>query len=329
MKYNINKAIRIYTVYILNIYQLIVLYNTSIDEMTENFNLPQRNIEVMPQRDLLNMIAEHMGIDMNNLIDIDIIEIRHGELPLEPQINEVNNNQNDPQNVHDSSIQTHLKKCIDKLKLDKANVKINLTDNELINEIKNYIFNEYKGPDDKKEKSLNTLNKMKKINGNLSKVNINEIEVLKLVWNRINNPINTDKMTIIKENLVDALNDCIIDDNNIHCLQGRMGRIIQCLECADAENIVNLKPLWAIKEELAKYFGKYRNKLYNSLSEKQKKIYNKLADYSDKEKKTIDQINQLMFSKINNKLKSKYVSSGILSLEQYDKMTVPYFAEFK
>jgi hypothetical protein len=321
---NVNIGLRFVMTYLLSIYQLVVIYNSSIINI-DNFrdqniviNEIRRNNNPVGPGDVLRRIADQIGIDLNNLIDIEIIQI-------EPEIinNDVNNNDN--QNVHDTSVQSHITNCINKLKEDPWREKLKLTNTELINEIKKYIFNEYVGSEEKKEKALNTLNKMKKINGQISKLNMTEVDVLKIVWNRINNPINNVNIKNLKENLVLELADSMIDDDQIYCVMGRTSRIIQTLECCDAENILNIKPIWIIKEEISTLFGKYRNKLFNSLSEKNKNIYNKTEGITLKEKKLIDNINNDIKTIINNKLIKKYIDTNILTKQQYFTITDPYF----
>ena len=117
-KLNINKAIRIYSIYIINIYNLILIYNLQVEQIYYNENFEDRpNRAPVPnnfnniQRDLINIIAEQAGIDINNLIDIEIIDIINfnDPVPLAPLP------QNDNQNVHDSTIQTHIINCVNKL----------------------------------------------------------------------------------------------------------------------------------------------------------------------------------------------------------------------
>ena len=134
-----------------------------------------------------------MGLSVTTLQIIDIINF-NDPVPLAPLP------QNDNQNVHDSTIQTHIINCVNKLKEDKYKGKLHLTNDELINEIKHFIFTSYNGANKIKENALNTLNKMLKINGNIAKLNMSENEILKLVWNRIHNPINKQREQIIKEN---------------------------------------------------------------------------------------------------------------------------------
>jgi hypothetical protein len=318
---NINLALRFTMTYVLSVYQLIVIYNESIIPINNpNINIIEENRNQVGPADVLRRIADQIGIDLNNLIDIEIIQIE--QFPL---FNNNEENNNDAQNVHDTSIQSHILNCINRLKEDKYVAKMSLSTNELINEIKKYIFNEYKGAEDKKEKAIISLNKMKKINGQISKLNMTEIDILKLVWNRINNPINAANITNLKDNLVLELADSMIDDDNVYCVQGRASRIIQSLECSDAENIINLKPIWIIKEEIGTLFGKYRNKIYEKLNDTQKTIYNKTSNISKYEEKVINNINNIMYNKINEILRKKYLDTQIINEQQYLKITQPYF----
>ena len=329
---NFNNAIRFGITYLLSVFQLIIIYNASIIE-TETIRPVNNNIFVNEIRrnnnpvgaaDILRQIAEQVGIDLNNLIDIEIVQIEPQFVNVEQEVN----NQNDAQNVHDTSIQSHIVKCIERLKNDPYKNKLSLTNIELVSEIKKYIFNNYDGDDLKKERALNTLNKMKQINGHISKINMTEMDVLRLVWNRINNPINEKQQENMKNNLILELADGMIDEQNAYCIVGRSSRIIQSLECTDTENIINFKPLWIIKEEISNYFSKIRNLLSKKLSKKHKEIYEKFEGISYKEQKIIDKINKIVKNKININLIKKYVDTNILNNKQYNTITKPYFDTF-
>jgi hypothetical protein len=132
-------------------------------------------------------------------------------------------------------------------------------------------------------------------------------------------------MHTIKDNLTIELADSIIDDDNVHCVQGRITRILQSLQNADTEGILNIKPLWVIKEEISSVFGKYRTILWNKLTPETRIIYDK-GNPDEDEQVLIEKINLKLRSQINDYLTKKYVDTEIINLQQYHAITKDYFA---
>ena len=99
------------------------------------------------------------------------------------------------------------------------------------------------------------------INGLYFEGNLTELELLRLVWDRINHPINSSNVDSLKKNLIDQLADCKNGDS-LYCCEGRVMRILQTLEECDNENIVNLRPMWAYRDEIVQKIEKYQKKLF-------------------------------------------------------------------
>lgn len=308
---SLNNTIRFVAIYLLNIYHLIIIYNKRIIEtMGEELDIDLRQHIIQELRiggqplnehDIINRIAQQIGFDINNIIDFQIIQIPNPN----HIINEGGNN--NEQNVHDTSVQAHLTRSID---LIKDKVKVTKTNDEVVNEIKTYIYSNCTNiKNDIKDKAISTLKLMTKVNGFIARINMKELDILNLVWTRITDDINKNNINNLKENLIVNLADCIKEDESGYCLQGRIARIIQSLECLDKEQIVNIKPLYAVKDEIAHQCGKLRNKLYDSLTPEQKNKYNNSND-----SKISDKMKQV----INNKLYKKYVDTNILTSDQYN-----------
>ena len=311
--------------------------------------------------DILRRFIDQAGINLDGLVDIEIIQIEPdglinnqvdngrarrdaqniigGMLPLR-NIGIANNggianiggiannggiihNAADTQNVHDTSVQSHINIAINALK--KCEFKLHLSNGELLNNIRKHILNESKCFDDVKEKALTALKKIKKYNGLLTRLNISELEILHLVWNRIHSACNKDIMNTLKENLTLELADGVIDDDNVHCVQGRITRVLQCLQNADTEGILNIKPLWVIKEEIASIFGRYRQAIYTKLTPERQTIYDKVNP-SKEELLLIEKINLKLRTHLSEYLTKKYVDTEIINVQQYETITKDYFA---
>ena len=319
---NFNDTMRFIIVYLINIYHLILIYNNKIEEVIVIQNggdiINNEVINDVRPIDVLRRFIEQAGINLDGLIDIDIIQI---EMPM-PQDNDVVINNNDTQNVHDTSVQSHITTAINNLKKDTFT--LNLSIEAILIDIRHFILNISKSSDTIKDRALSTLKRINKQNGILTRSETTELEILKLVWDRIHNPVNSTIINTLKENLIIELADAMIDDDSVHCLQGRISRIIQTLECADMEGIVNLKPLWVIKEEMGTVFGKCRNKLYKKLSDQYKEIYDKVNP-TPQETIIINKINIKLKNMIDIYLRKRYVQSEIINENQYFVLTKDYY----
>src|SRR6185295_9520863 len=91
--------------------------------------------------------------------------------------------------------------------------------------------------------ALDVLDQIHNINASHIGTGLSEMEILRLVWQRIKHPLNHAQQNDLKESLAMQLGDCK-PNGVIMCITGRITRVLQSLECIDAENIVDLKPLW-------------------------------------------------------------------------------------
>lgn len=149
-----------------------------------------------------------------------------------------------------------------------------------------------------------------------------ELEILRLVWERINyekNEMNIDNLT---HNLKLALMECM-DENDgqvsVMCREGRISRYVQIFEQSDFEkDIVVLKPLWIYKEEIGhiitenmdnylkqnKVFEKLFNMNENEMTQNRKKRYNK---YLKQILTQIDKYIDEMYKHIINEKELKHI----------------------
>jgi hypothetical protein len=213
-----NNSFRYLMVYLINMYHLILLYNTKIFELDNFINEDLMNgyEEGIRQRpiDILRRFIDQAGINLDGLVDIEIIQIepdggirgipiphqqQQGHQQQQHQAQPIVINPADTQNVHDTSVQSHINIAINALKKCKTGVVI--SDNILVQSIRHHILNESKCFDDIKDKALTAIKKIKKHNGILTRLNISEMEILHLVWNRINADCNKEVFDILKENL--------------------------------------------------------------------------------------------------------------------------------
>ena len=104
-----------------------------------------------------------------------------------------------------------------------------------------------------------------------------------------------------------------VEKNIPVCSTGRMMRVLGSLDKTDAENIVELKPSWAIKEELDSVVNKIRNDELEKCSQNLRKQYDNGEDTPE-----VDAFLDNIKNKVKQKCNDDYVKSGILSEVELD-----------
>jgi hypothetical protein len=201
--------------------------------------------------------------------------------------------------VHDHAIQGTLAQSYGKLKewygrTEYADDTVDST----IKEIKKEIF---------KHKDINiteqayaTLRVMQKFNGRLSGINANELNVLNMVWKRINDPVNTSVKQDLVASLIAQLADASMTLEQSRCLSGRVTRIIQSLQAIDAENIIHISSTEDIQREM---------------SDKVPLLLSKNLDIVEPED---------LKSIVDRELRKDYVETQLLTEEQYLRIVKDY-----
>lgn len=216
---------------------------------------PQADNDRMPLgpfnlRPLFNLgevfFEQHVVDDADDADDavllIDVLENHAGALAMMPV--------NDNTDVHNSQIQSSLRQSLERLQNWYSKVPYPTSASCTYNEIKSYIFNDYKDTLDKKERAYNVVRHMEKHNGTLHSVKLSETRILQMIWQRINSPINQSVKDQLKENLIGLLSDSSIKLDQPYCLVGRITRMVQSLQMLDTEGLVSIKNLQTIHTEL-------------------------------------------------------------------------------
>jgi hypothetical protein len=164
----------------------------------------------------------------------------------------LNFNDNRQTDVHNHQIQESLRKSITLLekwyKGTPKEERINTEDT--FKSIKGYIFGDYQDTLDTKEKAYSTIRHIQKTNGSLASVALTEGEILALVWQRINDPVNKDVQDELRNSLIDQLADSSLRIDASVCLVGRITRMVQTLQSLDKEGLVNIKSTEIISNEI-------------------------------------------------------------------------------
>jgi tetratricopeptide (TPR) repeat protein len=167
--------------------------------------------------------------------------------------------QEDDQSAHDIGVNNTIQASLSKL---KKNTFIKYQYNEIYTKLLH----------DLERSSINNIDKfriqsvLRKITQqqNFKVCGVELKECLTIVCNRIYTQTNKDNVNIILSNLFNELNDCIKDTGEILCLMGIFNRIIHCLNIVD--ELVVIKPTWALREELMRKCCDIRKNLEKKLS---------------------------------------------------------------
>ena len=139
----------------------------------------------------------------------------------------------DPQNVHDSSVNMKIKSSIDTIKgivVDENEI------NENVEECIEHVLS--RSIDEADRKRLNiALSELRKGSYN-GTYNMNEDALLSLIWKRTKHPVNVieNRSSNLKECIVDAIRDMVVDDGRIVCSGGRCARLVASLTYVDHDD---------------------------------------------------------------------------------------------
>lgn len=158
---------------------------------------------------------------------------------------------NDTQNVHDVGVNNSYKVIIS----DLRKIPFTIDKDKTIMEIVSYINK--KGDSEENKRAIKTLRTMNSSNVLITNVNLCELEILSLLWNKINS-LNDDDKKNVKENLITQLSEANEFDN-IVCAKGRVSHCLACLDVLGDKNNQKVLPLWSIKQEMYNKAAKFRN----------------------------------------------------------------------
>lgn len=216
--------------------------------------------------------------------------------------------------VHDHAVQSTITKAVRELQKLYGSVPTE-TD---IDAIKKYIFNGYDGDYKRKEAAYSVLRYMEKHQSRCIELDLTDMDILLLVWARINDPINSNVVEELKSNLTETLSDANITLDSPYCLTGRVTRIVQSLESLDAESIVNIKSTETLKDEMVLKVPHLRDNFFKE-HPSLLPIYN---EDNDKDTTTTLVLKQLQ-DHVTSALKKEYMATGLITGPEFDRIAIP------
>lgn len=122
-----------------------------------------------------------------------------------------------------------------------------------------------------------------------------ESELYKLVWERINCPINQDVKTTMIEKYLEAAHSCKDFED---CTDGRIMRMIECLVYLDTESICHLVPSWYFDEEISTTISNWKSKKFDT---------------------------ETLIRELEEKFHKDYIESGLMTQSYLTKLTSEYY----
>ena len=184
----------------------------------------------------------------------------------------------DKQNVHDHSVVTGLKRVLTKL-AGKSGVnitsKMSNYDIQRIKEaaIDSILMDNTMGPH-QKTNAIETVGALigDHANGTIGTTEVHALALAKDVIDKVGNED-------LRKNLRETLNKQLasaVEGNNVVCSTGRIGRILGTFDgVPELQGEDRIRPIWAVREEIASLAAKVRNDVLQSLDESEVNAYNR------------------------------------------------------
>lgn len=252
-----------------------------------------------------------MKYDIHDHID----EIVQNQKPV-PAFNEVLNDvdehthlekevrRNDPQNVHDHVVSNTVMISINKL---IKHTEIIMDKTEVLKDIRNFI----KEQEEHQDIALNVLDHIEIDSTKFRDTNLQQVDILYYVWNRIYNDCNKDVRDKLKENLYQRLLECIEYDSNV-CASGIFSRLIDTLNFQDSENLVQIIPKYALNKELMNKASIISRKFEEEQPKDVKDLLRK-SKLTDDEQKIVEQYSERLKQKLIAEFRKDYIDSNMIS----------------
>lgn len=226
----------------------------------------------------------------------------------------------DTQNVHDHAVQNGIKKAIAELKKHYKGPMNNQTAQVTLRKMIDLcstiqIKTKEDGPNvltnERRAHAIEALQRIcdADLNDKLNSWNTSEKEILILVWARIET-YDPETKQQARENLVNNLAS-MIEHGHVVCLTGRVSRLIDSINVIDP--IVNIKPVWAHREEMIRTANNVRNEYFERLSPDDKILVETAEPLSPDDKIRVDQWSETVKVAIKERIKTDYIDSGVMN----------------
>jgi hypothetical protein len=204
---------------------------------------------------------------------------------------------NDSQNVHDHGLQNSAKRIIHNLETARNAESVSSTDRTFETDVAE--FKKITGVmNDDIEMTINSLGTTIH-----SKYDKSEQDVFSMIWNRVKT--NPDMVTIFTDNLSSA-----VEDGLVVCSTGKIMRMLSTLDVVDEET-PDLKPTWAIRNELAQLVSSEIQNTLQTFDTAHKNAFHSTHPTDDQQQMVMNVTNKIKETVIEKAIET-YVKPNIL-----------------
>jgi len=216
---------------------------------------------------------------------------------------------NDLHNARDHIVMNTVRQSIEKL---RASTHIQDDEHTTIKRLHQYIVKDCDLPESKRQEALFVLKQITagQQDGQSGASRQEELEALKLVFNRINSRFRDKKERIkLLDNLVSELSECI-EYGQLICSQGIIDRIVDSINFID--EAVKIKPKWALSREMLSRAAVLRK---NMLKETRSEVKDALQSVKPtaRQRMLSREFKDKLKREIERDFMSTYVDTGIMS----------------
>jgi hypothetical protein len=282
------------------------------DQYQIEFNVPE---QIQQQVNTLDNTTVVQPFIVNDFPDLEAMMIERMDIPIHGDTLVDTPTRNDTQNVHNSGVTKTTGVSIEKLKEDTP---ITINSSRTFEEIRAFTQINPNISAIRKQNALQVLNFIETHNELLVSVNMREVDLITLIWNRINQltASGIQGSGNLAENLINELSECIEKDTVV-CVTGRVTHIIDSLNGIDP--LVEIKPQWVLNQELLSRASLIFKEYTDNLSKEDATIFkydnNELStmdkSVADRQAFLCNDIKKI----IRKKLKEEYVDTKLMSEE--------------
>lgn len=218
---------------------------------------------------------------------------------------------NDAHNAHDSGVTKTSSASVERLK--KAVRQHGGDDEAALRDVRRLIYSA-DVPANKRERAIQALDAVERNNQMMGSAGVTEVELMGLVWDRIHHEDNNDNAKVLRENLIDELSE-MVEHKNTVCATGRFTHVQGTLDGVD--NMVQIKPKWAIQRELIDRAGVIYRKHVEALPVSDKNAFNE-PDPTPSQQEAYERVMGTIKEKIRNDFNESYVANGIMTPQDLD-----------
>lgn len=216
---------------------------------------------------------------------------------------------NDSQNVHDNILNKTILNSINELKRDTS---LRISAQDAVRQLRQ-IAAQSGSNSKKRENAQRTLNSLSTTPVGQSQMS--QLDLLRLVWNRIQGYKNPEKKRVATENLIDELAESSEHGITV-CATGVFNRIIDSLNKVDSK--VEIRPKWSLNREMMESASRMRQQMTEDADTATQAALSEMNP-TEQQAQMIEDFDTNLKANLRQKFRNDYVQSGLLTEDALEK----------